>query len=704
MLPDIKERIIGLINEPGYKPLKKSEIAKIFGILSSDLDDYHELINSMIENHEIALSSKKAIINLSNTNLVKGKYVSTKKRFGFIEIDSEDRDIFIRDEDAGSVMDGDTVLVKITKKAEAGFRAEGQIVEIIERFNKKIVGTFTKSSSFGFVIANNKKIKTDIFISKMYFSGATNNDKVVCEIVKWPENGKKPEGKIIEVLGQVGDRYVEIDSIVRQHNLPDSFPRKVRNQVEMIPDKITKSEMKNRLDLRDELIYTIDGDDSKDFDDAVNIKRLDNGNFELGVHIADVTHYVTENSPLDRDALKRATSVYLVDKVIPMLPKKLSNGICSLNPNVDRLTLSVMMEVNDEAKVVDYKIAKTVINSKARMTYTKVSDILEKRDENLIKEYAHLLESFKDAEKLAKMLMQKRNKRGAIDFDFEESKIKLSDEGIPVAIEPYERRISNKIIEEFMLLTNEVVAQHYFKLEYPFVYRVHEKPDEEKILNLGRFVTALGYKNDLAKGNVKPMDLQKILKKIDKIDEKQAIGTIMLRSLKQARYSPNCEGHFGLAAEFYSHFTSPIRRYPDLQIHRIIKDDLDGKLNEKRKKHYNMILEDVCNQSSTQERVAEVAERDVDDYYKAVYMENKEGQQFAGHISSVTSFGMFIELDNGIEGLIRVNDLPDYYNYVESTQTLVGERTGVIYKLGQEIDIVVKKSNPETREIDFRLA
>jgi ribonuclease R len=702
----LRQRVLDLIHDPSYKPLKRDELAKIFVEHRDDKKEFYRLLDQMNEKGDLFINTRKKVASLEAFDLRRGTYKGTKSRFGFLVSNKQDfEDVFIDGDSRKGAFNGDEVLVKITKPAKGNNKAEGLVVRIIKRAKQDLVGLFVSNGSFGFVIVDDKKFDMDIFIPKNYFSGAKNNDKVVCRVTEWStEEDKKPEGKIIEVLGQKGDRYVEIDSIVRAHGLVEGFNPKVTNQVDNIPDHVLDEEIGGREDLRDQLIYTIDGDDSKDFDDAICVDLLDNGNYRLGVHIADVTHYVTENSPLDREALKRATSVYLVDKVIPMLPKKLSNGICSLNPMVDRLSLSCIMEVEPKnGKVVKYDIAKSVIRSKARLTYHEVSEILENNDPDLTAKYADFLESFKNAGDLAEILRKRRFKRGAIDFDFPESKIQLDSQGIPINIVPYERRTSNKLIEEFMLLANETIAEHYYWLKYPFVYRIHEEPDLEKILTLRNFVQARGYSMRIGRSEVRPSDLQDVLNKIEDKETKQAIGTIMLRSLKQAKYAPSCEGHFGLAAKYYCHFTSPIRRYPDLQIHRIIKENLDGRFNDKRRAHYEAILESVANQSSIQERKAVDAERDVDDYYKAVYMEDKIGQKFEGHISSITSFGIFVELDNGIEGLIRLSTLKDMYEYIESASILVGQRTGRTFMLGQKVEVELVKVNVDAREIDFEM-
>lgn len=702
---ELKQKLLGLISEAAYNPLKKEELAMIFDIHHTEMPMFYNFLDELVESGYLILTKKGKYTSPNQMGLFVGKLVSHKKGFGFVESDEEyTQDLFIPADSLNGAMHNDRVIAEITTPATDEKRAEGRIIKVVERAITDVVGTFQESKNFGFVLPDNKKFNKDIFIPKKFFNGARGNDKVVCRITQWPTEDRKPEGKIIEILGQKGDRYVEIASVIREHGLPEEFPKKVLDEAEKVAIEIPQEEIDRRLDIRDMNIFTIDGEDAKDLDDAVSIEVLDNGNYKLGVHIADVTHYVKEKSKLDKEALKRATSVYLVDKVIPMLPKTLSNGVCSLNPFEDKLTLSVFMEINHKGDVVKHDIKETIINSKARMTYTEVSDILEKDDEKLKKTFAKVADDFFTAEKLARILMKRREKRGAIDFDFPEAKIILNNDGDVVDIKQYERRISNRIIEEFMLITNETVAEHFFWLNMPFVYRVHETPAHEKIETLNKFISTFGYviKGDLE--SVHPKALQGIIEQIHGKTEEKAISTIMLRSLKQARYSPECVGHFGLAAQYYSHFTSPIRRYPDLQIHRIIKEFLNGKISQKRQDQLAQIVDYASTQSSEREREAELAERDVKDIYKARYMEDRVGEEFVGIVSSVTSFGMFIELDNTVEGLVRLADMnDDYYIFDENTFTILGERTKKMYRIGDVVKIKVEKVNVDFKEIDFKL-
>ena len=705
MTEKIREQLLGLINDPHYNPLKREELALIFNIHPSEMPMFYNFLDELEEDGYIIKTKKGRVMSPNKMGLFVGKFVAHRKGYGFVESDEEfTQDLFIPKDDINGALHNDRVMAEIVTPATEDKRAEGKVIKIIKREVTRVVGLFQENKSFGFVVPDDKKFNQDIFIPKRGFNGAKNDDKVVCEITLWPQENRKPEGKIIEVLGKKGERGVEIDSIIRAHGLPEEFPKKVIDEANYVSSQDLEDEIARRLDLRHLDIFTIDGEDAKDLDDAISIEVLPNGNYKLGVHIADVTHYVREKSKLDKEALKRATSVYLVDKVIPMLPKQLSNGVCSLNPFEDKLTLSCIMEIDENGKVVNSEIAETVINSKARMTYTEVSDILEKDDEKLKQTFAKQVEDFKNAEKLARILMKRRERRGAIDFDFPEAKIILNREGKVVDIKCYERRISNKMIEEFMLVANETVAEHFYWLQLPFVYRIHETPSAEKMEDLNKFIATFGYhiKGDLE--DVHPKEIQSLVEKIKGTKEEESISTIALRSMKQAKYSPQCIGHFGLAAKYYCHFTSPIRRYPDLQIHRIIKEQLNNKLNNKRQEQLSHIVEYASTQSSERERAAELAERDVHDFYKACYMADKVVQEFDGVVSSVTSFGMFVELENTVEGLIRLANMrDDYYIYNQETYTIMGERSHKTFKIGDTVRIKVDNVNVDFREIDFAL-
>jgi ribonuclease R len=708
----IKDKILEFMKSELEKPIFDSDLAVTLEIHKSEYAHFFTMIDEMVEDGLLIKTKKGKVGTPEMYGMVTGKIQTTQRGFGFLIVDGskiqgrqssgKSDDVFIPASLIGSAMNGDRVMVKLSKASEEGKRGEGEVIKILERANTEIVGTLQETKSFGFVIADEKKIAADIFVPKGAFNGAKDNDKVVVKIVKWPEDGRKAEGRINEVLGAKGDPGVDILSIIRKFNLPEEFPRKVEVEAERISEIVSEDEIKNRVDLRDEVIVTIDGPDAKDLDDAVAVKKLENGNYELGVHIADVTYYVKEGSKIGTEALKRGTSVYLVDKVVPMLPRRLSNGICSLNPNVDRLTLSINMEIDGNGNVVNHKMHESVIKTKHRMVYDDVSDIIEGKNLENLTQYEDMFETFKMMETLASILRGRRNKRGAIDFDFPEAKIITDELGKPIEIKEHERRVSNKIIEEFMLVANETVAEHMFWLEIPFVYRIHETPSEDKIISFNKFIHNFGYSIKGNLENVHPKEIQSLISSVKGKKEEHIISRLMLRSLKQAKYSPDNDGHFGLAAKYYCHFTSPIRRYPDLQIHRIIREMIQSKLDKKRISRLASIVDEASIQSSDRERYAEQAERDAEDMKKAEYMLDHIGEEFNGIISSVTSFGIFIELENTVEGLIRMMGLKDdYYDFDEDKLQLVGSRNGKIFKIGDEIKIRVEKIDVDLREIDF---
>lgn len=702
----LKEVILNFMKEEAYKPMEIPEIAKIFNINKNEYKSFKKAIKTMEKEGLLARDESDKLGLAQRMGVITGKIEIHDRGFGFLIPDIEGiRDLFIAKTNLMGAMNGDRVVAKIIKEGRNGKRTEGIIINIVERVNKNIVGIYEDNKSFGFVLPEDKRIQNDIFISKKDRNGAKKGQIVMVEITRWPDGKRKnPEGKVVEILGRPGDKGIDIDIIIRKYNLPEDFPPSVLNSALDIENFITEDEIKGRLDLRNVKMVTIDGEDAKDLDDAVSIERLENGNFKLGVHIADVTHYVKERSVIDKEAFKRATSVYLIDRVIPMLPKKLSNGICSLNPKVDRLTLSCIMEVNRQGKVVNHTIAQSVIKTNERMTYTDVTKILRDNDVELIERYKDLVDDFKAMEELCKILRKKRLDRGAIDFDFEECKIILDEKGKPIDIKPYERAIANRMIEEFMLLANETVAEHMEKLKVPFVYRIHENPDAEKLEKFKAFIYNLGY-NDITWGEeVNPKALQRVLDKFKGENEETIISTLLLRSMMQARYSPECAGHFGLAADYYCHFTSPIRRYPDLQIHRIIKEYLNKELTENRSKKLVSIVDSAAKQSSEMERVAQEAEREVDDLKKAEYMKDRIGEIFEGMISSVTGFGAFVELPNTIEGLVHITSFrDDYYIYDEDRLILIGERNKKIYRLGDKLKVLCSKVDILSREIYFEI-
>lgn len=699
----IKETLLSFMREEAYRPMDIQELVAVFDISKNEYTDFKWTLKIMEKEGLIVRTKKDKFAVPERMGLITGKLQVHKKGFGFLIPENEgENDVFIPSSCMNGAMNGDRILVQITRDDLNGKKREGEVAEILERANTKVIGVYEESRNFGFVVPEDTRLTQDIFVSKKDSNGAKHGDVVMVKVVKWADKRRSPEGVITEVLGKKGEKGLDILTIIKKHGLPEEFPEKVLKYAEGISEEIDPAEIARRRDIRDLRMVTIDGEDAKDLDDAVSIERLANGNYRLGVHIADVSHYVREKNPLDKEALKRATSVYLIDRVIPMLPKKLSNGICSLNPNVDRLTLSCFMEIDHKGKVLAHEIDETVIKTNERMTYTDVTKILEgKADEELLKKYDYLIEDFKTMEELCLILREKRRKRGAIDFDFEESKIVLNELGRPIDIKPYERAIANRIIEEFMLVCNETIAENMYWQNLPFVYRVHEEPDDEKLQRFRDFIYNLGY-TIKSSHEIHPRALQEILEKVQGKPEETVVSTLLLRSMMQARYSPECAGHFGLAAQYYCHFTSPIRRYPDLQIHRIIKENLNGKINDKRRERLAVIVDEAAKQSSEMERLAEDAEREVDDLKKAEYMMDRIGEEYDGIISSVTSFGIFVELSNTIEGLVHITDLDDdYYVYDETHLMLIGERTKNIYRLGDAVKVRCSRVDIDNREIFF---
>ena len=700
---NIREAIVEFMESKEYRPMLREELLIKFGIDKSESKEFYKVLEGL-EKEGILVRNQNHRYGLLNTDyLVVGKLEGHEKGFGFvISKDKVREDVFITAENMNGAMNGDTVVANILKKSEAGKREEGEIIRVLERGNKYLVGTFEENNNFGFLIPDDQKISYDVFIPKAHTKGALNNQKVVIEITKWPEARRNPEGKVIEVLGFLSDPGTDILSIIRQFDLPEKFPENVQEEANKAPESISKRDIEGRTDLRHLKTFTIDGIDAKDLDDAVSIETLENGNYKLGVHIADVAHYVHENSPMDREALERGNSVYLIDRVIPMLPRELSNGICSLNPNVDRLTLSVIMEINKNGSVVDHQIFESVINSSYRLVYDDISDYLENDDEAAKEKLKDLLEELKLMEELMQILYDKRDSRGSIDFDFPETKITLDDQGKPIEIKKDESRIANRLIEEFMLVTNETVAEEYFWAEVPFLYRIHEDPNPEKLVDFAKFIHNFGY--SLKGKEIHPKELQLLIQEIRGKKEELVISTLLLRSLRKAIYSSTPDTHFGLASKYYSHFTAPIRRYPDLIIHRIIKQYIKGKLSLDKQARLEKILPEIAEHTSMTERRADEAEREVADLKKAQYMMDKIGEEFQGIISSLTNFGIFVQLENTIEGLVHFsNMLDDYYHFDEEKFHIIGERTNRLYKLGDEVTIKVIGVNIAKRNIDFQI-
>ncbi|MDR6882965.1 ribonuclease R [Bacillus sp. 3255] len=702
--------IIALMQDEAYKPMSYKELEKHFGITgANEFKDFIKLLNQMEESGHVVRAANDRYGVPERMNLVRGKLQAHAKGFAFLIPEDRDHpDVYINAHDLNTAMNGDTVFVKITSRSAGGGRLEGEVVRIISRANTQIVGVFQGQETYAFVIADDKRVTRDIFIPQHAFNGAVTGQKVVVKIVNYPEGRSAAEGEVIEILGHKDDPGVDILAIVRKFQLPEAFSEEVLAEADAAPDSITEDEIvsQGRRDLRSKRIVTIDGEDAKDLDDAVNVEVLDNGHYKLGVHIADVSYYVREGTALDIEAYNRGCSVYLTDRVIPMLPHRLSNGICSLNPRVDRLTMSCEMEFDENLKVVNHEIFTSVIRTSERMTYTNVRKLLTGEAEpELVERYAYLMEDFKRMEELSARLRSRRMKRGAIDFDFEESKIIVDPEGKPTDIVKRERSVAEMMIEEFMLAANETVAEHFSWMKVPFLYRVHEDPDAEKLMNFMEFVTNFGYAVKGKGNSVHPRALQTLLEDIKGTPEETVISKVMLRSMKQARYDAQSLGHFGLAAEFYSHFTSPIRRYPDLIIHRVIREVLEsGTLSDTRHEYLASRMNDIAQQSSERERVAVDAERETEALKKAQYMLDKVGEEFEGIISSVTGFGMFVELDNTVEGLIRLSDLTDdYYNYHERQHALIGERTSKIYQIGDSTKVRVARVNMDEHTIDFEL-
>ena len=632
---------------------------------------------------------------------VTGVFTGHAKGFGFVTVEGMDEDIYIGEEDVHGALHQDTVQVRL-KSLRDGKRREGTIIKILSRGTLRLVGIYEESKNYGFVVPDNGRYTRDIFVPKEHSAGAVNGHKVVVLLTDYGTGQKNPEGKIVEILGHVSDPGTDVLSIIKEHDLPVEFPEKVMNQAGRVPDQISEADMQGRMDLRPVQMVTIDGEDAKDLDDAVSL-HMENDAYVLGVHIADVANYVQERSAMDREALKRGTSVYLVDRVIPMLPRRLSNGICSLNAGEDRLALSCIMTIDSRGNVVDHVIAESVIRVDRRMTYTGVQKILD-QDEEETGRYKELAPMLLRMQKLAALLREKRRRRGSVDFDLPETKVVLDEEGHPAEIRPYERNEATRIIEDFMLIANETVAEDCCWQEMPFVYRTHDKPDPDRMKKLSAFINNFGYSIRLKGDEVHPKELQKLLTKLEGTPEEMLLGRLGLRSMKQAKYTTECSGHFGLAAKYYCHFTSPIRRYPDLQIHRIIKDALRGRLQEKKILHYQSILPEVAEQSSERERKAAEAERETIRLKKAEYMSAHLGEEFEGVISGVTPWGLYVELPSTVEGLVHAAYLQgDYFEYHESAYEMVGAHTGKTWRLGQTVRIRVTGTDLMARTVDFEL-
>lgn len=707
MSEQLREKMLTYFKESGTKPLSVKELEEIFEM--EQVDDFKKLIRTLneLENSGELIRTRKNRFGLpEKMNLIRGKIEMNKKGFAFlIPEDENEQDIYIHSSDLLSAMNNDIVIVRLEKKGVRDNRPEGVVIRIIERAIHQVVGTFEDSREFGFVIPDDSRIPNDIFIHKNDMNGAVAGHKVIVQLTKYPEGRKSAEGEIIQILGHKNDPGIDIISIIYKHGIKMDFPSEVLEQAASTPDEISEADLTGRRDLRNETIVTIDGADAKDLDDAVRVERLENGNFLLGVYIADVTHYVTEKSPIDKEAYERGTSVYLVDRVIPMIPHRLSNGICSLNRGEDRLTIGCEMEINRNGEVVSHEIFQAVIRTTERMTYSDVNKILVEKEEELRVKFEVLVPCFEKMAELAQILRHKRMKRGAIDFDFKEAQVLVDDEGKAIDVVIRERSVGERLIEEFMLCANETVAEHFHWLDVPFIHRIHESPDEAKLEHFFEFLAGLGYVVKGTANDVHPLELQKVLERVKGKKEEMVISKLMLRSMKQAKYDPVSIGHFGLSTQFYTHFTSPIRRYPDLIVHRLIRTYLlQGNMTDKTLKKWKKQLPEIAKHTSEMERAAVDTEREVDDLKKAEYMLDKIDEEFTGIISSVTSFGLFVELENTVEGLVHVSYMiDDYYHYSDRHHALIGEMTGKVYRIGEEVKVKVINVNMDEHAVDFIL-
>ena len=698
-----EQKVLNLIKDKEYAPMKAKEIAIVMGVPKNEYNDLLRILGNLEMKMKIQKNRKNQYKPVEEI-YYDGLYRKNQKGFGFVKLEDQEDEIYIAKENSLRALNGDRVLIKIIEEKNKLKKAEGKIVKILKHEKDTIVGRFEFNRNFGFVVPDDKNFGTDIFISKKNFGKARNNHKVLVKILKYPEKGKKAEGKIIEVLGNVNEAGVDMLSLIKEYKLPSTFPEQVVEEAIKCGNKISEKDLTNRRDLRKDIIFTIDGDDAKDLDDAIKVSKLENGNYRLDVHIADVSNYVKENTLLDQEALLRGTSIYMLGRVIPMLPRELSNGICSLNAGEDRLTLSCSMEINKNGEVISSDIYKAVINVTERMSYKNVQKILDNSDKEVVQKYNKYINEFKVMKELAQILKNRRLEKGYLNLDIPESKIELDIDGRVTNISKYETSFANEIIEQFMLSANETIAEKFFWLNAPFIYRIHEKPDYEKVQELNKFLFNFGLKIKANKENIYPKEFSKILEEVKGKEEEKVISNLILRTLKVAKYDEKNEGHFGIASKYYCHFTSPIRRYPDLFIHRIISAYLENNydMDDKFVENYMKKAEERAKQSSEREKIATKVERESEDIKKAEYMESRIRQKYSGIISSVTSFGIFVELENTVEGLIRFEDLGDeYYIYDEDRKRLIGEKTNITYKIGDKINIRVKDANKLLRTIDF---
>ena len=699
-----EEIILEFMKDPEYKPMKAKEIAIILGVPKKEYPKFQEAIAELEKEFKIGKNHKNKY-KVIEEEYKEGNFRKNAKGFGFVNIGEED-EIYISKENTNNALNGDIVLVEILEEKNKLKKAEGKIKRIIKHEKDTIVGTFQNNRNFGFVVPDDKNFGTDIFISKSNFGKARNGHKVLVEITKYPKNDKKAEGKIIQILGKPNEAGVDMLSLIKEYRLPSRFPEPVVKEAQKFGDKIEEKEIQKRIDNRKDIIFTIDGEDAKDLDDAVRVTKMENGNYRLDVHIADVSHYVKENSLLDNEALIRGTSIYMLGRVIPMLPRELSNGLCSLNAGQDRFTLSCSMEINKEGKVVSSEVYKGIINVKERMNYHDVQKILDKSDTDVLERYKPYIKDFETMAELATILKNRRMEQGYLNLDIPESKIDLDINGKVINIGKYETSFSNEIIEQFMLIANETIAEKFYWLQAPFIYRVHEDPDIDKVKELNKFLFNFGMNIKISNEKVYPTEFSKILEQIKGKEEEKVVSNLILRTLKVAKYESENKGHFGIASKYYCHFTSPIRRYPDLFIHRIISKYLDNNYDvpEKWIEDYMQKAEDRARESSEREKIATKVERESEDLKKAEYMEGKIGEEYEGIVSSVTQFGIFVELPNTVEGLIRFDDLGDeYFIYDENRKRLIGERTNKTYQIGDKVKIRVKSASKMLRQIDFEV-
>ena len=700
-----KKVIIDFMNEQGYVPMKAKEIAYVLGVKKQEYNEFQNFLTELEDEYKI-VKNKKGKYRLNDENFMEGTYRKNSKGFGFVKIENEEDEIYVSKENSMNALNGDKVIVKILQEKEKGKSMEGKIVKIRIHEKDTVVGTFQNNKNFGFVVPDDKSFGTDIFISKNNFGKARNNHKVLVKIIKYPEKGKNAEGKVIEVIGGVNEAGVDMLSLIKEYSLPSKFPDEVIKEAKAKGNKINPKHIKNRVDLRDNIIFTIDGEDAKDLDDAVRVERLENGNYILDVHIADVSHYVTQDSLLDKEAYIRGTSIYMLGRVIPMLPRELSNGICSLNEEEDRFTLSCSMEINPKGEVVDSRVYKAIIKVTKRMDYKTVQKIIDRSDKNVLKEYEQYIDEFDKMKELAEILKQRRLNQGYLNLDIPESKIELDIDGWAIDVKKYETSFSNEIIEQFMLTANETIAEKFYWLEAPFIYRVHENPDMDKVQEANKFLYNLKLKIKANKDSIHPKAFAQVLDEVRGKPEEKVVSNLLLRTLKLARYEDKNSGHFGIASKYYCHFTSPIRRYPDLFIHRIISEYLDKNYNVSNDfiSEEKLRAKKAAENSSEREKVATLVEREAEKIKKAEYMEKHIGEEYSGIVSGITSFGMFVELENTVEGLVRFDDLGDeYFILDEDRKRLIGEHTKKTYNIGDRVRIKVKNSSKILRQIDFQI-